>query len=103
MEEIEAYLNTGYVKPSGKGKLPIAPDYGVCSEAHYKRFTRSANHIDVAGLDSRHGHDPKKIAPDNPMSLTEGTVFIKQLLEKTLDQQASRLAQASKPSAVQAD
>lgn len=71
-EEIRAHL---------KRKEPDAA--GLCTEDSRKRFTRSAQSALVAGVYARHG--PSKAQPvKNPMTLTEATEFILDLLRQVL-------------------
>jgi hypothetical protein len=71
MEEIENHL--------GKN-VDVA---GFCSRNQRERFTRSADHTDVAGDDARHAQE-KRNAPPNPMSLKEAIDFVEGLLRRAL-------------------
>jgi hypothetical protein len=71
MEEIKQHF----------GKPP--DEVGLSSNAELVRFRRTANTAESSGIDARHASGLFK-APQNPMSLAEGTSFVGQLLEKAL-------------------
>lgn len=71
-EEIESYLGT-------------SPDKrGFCTAAEYRRFTRTANASESAGIDSRHGsYKWAEIA--DPMKLEDATALVCRLLRRTFE------------------
>lgn len=52
---------------------------GLCSAAQRERLRRTANNAEAAGTDARHGSG-KFHPPSNPITLTEATDFIRELL-----------------------
>lgn len=76
VEELEAHLSR------------TVSSKGFCSANERERFTRSANSADVAGKDSRHAGG-KFQPPSNPMSLREATTFVRVMITKVLQAQAT--------------
>ena len=56
---------------------------GLCETSERRIFRRSANSAEVAGLDARHATG-KFEAPHNPMSISDGTEFIRTILLRRL-------------------
>jgi hypothetical protein len=56
---------------------------GLWSTNNRKRFTRTANTAEVSGPDARHASG-KFDAPDDPMSLSEATEFVRQIILSVL-------------------
>lgn len=67
LEEVEKYLGR------------TVSQSGLCSASQRKRFTSTANNAEAAGRDARHGSG-KFQAPSNPMTLTEASDFVRNLL-----------------------
>jgi hypothetical protein len=76
IDEIESYL-----------AMPVHKA-GLCSEPESKRFDRTANTAEAAGIDARHGSGRFE-APTNPMSLKEASSFVSTVLERALRRNAA--------------
>ena len=71
VEELQMYLGT-------------SPDReGLCSQYDLERFNRTANTAEISGEDARHASG-KFVPPEKPMSLQEGSEFVRRLIEQTL-------------------
>jgi hypothetical protein len=55
----------------------------LCSPDERTRFRRTANTAEVSGPDARHASG-KFVAPDNPMSVSEATEFVRQIILSVL-------------------
>jgi hypothetical protein len=56
---------------------------GLCSRHQRDRFTQTANSHEASGKGARHAAG-KFQAPTNPMTITEGEAFIRELLRNVL-------------------
>lgn len=70
--------------------IGTSPDReGLCSQNDLERFNRTANTAEIAGKDARHASG-KFLPPEKPMSLQEGTEFVRRLIEQTLSRSNSQ-------------
>lgn len=65
-------------------KLTLARQAAGFSKDEMSRFTRTANHPGASGAAARHARDSSE-PPENPMTLQEGDVFIRQVIRAWLD------------------
>jgi len=65
--------------------------YGLCSDNERERFTRSADHAEVSGLDARHANNGK-VPPKKPMTNAEATRFLQKIIVGALDVHMARAA-----------
>jgi hypothetical protein len=83
VEEIEWDLTEDLGSPTRRKKRSVSDaDINFCSARKRTRFTQTAN-TEAAGRDARHARGTSEL-PKQPMSLTEGREFIRELLLKAV-------------------